>query len=105
GQGDIIGTVVEAMSCRNYLDVLPAYFDVAMKSRTADTADDAEMLQLIADTRILPYARSYDLRFGALIKDIFKTNKSVASYYEAQKNGAEKTLNKVIAAYEDMKNN
>lgn len=104
-QGDIIGTVVEAMSCRNYLYVLPAYFDVAMKSRTADTADDAEMLQLIADTRILPYARSYELRFGALIKDIFKTNKSVASYYEAQKNNAEKTLEKVIAAYEDMKNN
>ena len=104
-QGDIIGTVVEAMSCRNYLYVLPAYFDVAMKSRTADTEEDAEMLQLIADTRILPYARSYDLRFGALYQDLFNKNKNVASYYEAQKNNAEKTLNKVIAAYEDMKNN
>ncbi len=104
-QGDIIGTVVEAMSCRNYLYVLPAYFDVAMKSRTADTEEDAEMLQLIADTRILPYARSYDLRFGALYQDLFNKNKNVASYYEAQKNNAEKTLNKLIAAYEDMRNN
>ena len=102
-QGDIIGTVVEAMSCRNYLYVLPAYFDVAMKNRTADTEEDAEMLQLIADTRILPYARSYDLRFGSLYQDIFKTNKNVASYYESQKKNAEKRLATLIAAYEDMK--
>ncbi len=104
-QGDIIGTVIEAMSCRNYLYVLPAYFDVAMKSRTADTEIDAEMLQLIADTRILPYARSYDLRFGALYKDLFTSNKNVASYYEAQKKNAEKTLTKLIDTYEEMKNN
>jgi hypothetical protein len=74
-----------------------------MKNRTADTEEDAEMLQLIADTRILPYARSYDLRFGSLYQDIFKTNKNVASYYESQKKNAEKRLATLIAAYEDMK--
>ena len=74
-------------------------------NRTADTESDAEMLQLIANTRILPYARSYQLQFGALYHEIFLTNKNVASYYEAHKNYAEKTLEKVIVAYEDMKNN
>ena len=46
-------------------------------NRTADTESDAEMLQLIADTRILPYARSYQLQFGALYHEIFMTNKNV----------------------------
>jgi hypothetical protein len=46
-QTDIIGTVVEAISCYNYKNVLPVYFESAMKSRIADSPDDADMLQLL----------------------------------------------------------
>jgi len=102
-QLDIIGTICEAMACYNYQNVLPIYFDVAMKSRMADQPDDAEMLQLIADTRTISFSYSYGMYFNNLIGDLGTSNAEVASYHKKQIKAAQKTLDKMIQSYEDMK--
>ena len=58
-QLEIVGTICEALSCSNFNIVIPAYFDVTMKSRIADTPDDSEMLQLIRDTRTVAFAYTF----------------------------------------------
>lgn len=102
-QRDIIGTIVEATSCYNYKNVLPAYFDVAMKNRTADSPDDAEMLQLIADTRKISFAYSYSMDFNTVIADMIKGNTEIGSYYASKEKAANKNLEKLLKTFEDMK--
>lgn len=102
-QADIIGTLCEAISCYNYNNVLPAYFEVAMKSRTADSPDDAEMLQIIADTRTISFSQAFGLQFYSILGDLGTGNKEVASYLKTTQKAAERNLSKLIYAFEEMK--
>lgn len=101
-QIDIIGTICEAISCYNYKNVLPAYYEVAMKSRTADSPDDAEMLQIIADTRTISFGYSYKMSLNNILGDIGTTNREVASYLKSAQKMAQKNLDKLIETYETM---
>lgn len=96
----VIGTVCEALSAYNYKNVLPVYFDVAMKSRTADSPDDAEMLQLIADTRTISFAHAYSLKFSGILNDVGTGSQEVASYIKSNEKMAQKTLDKLISKVE-----
>lgn len=98
----VIGTVCEALSAYNYKNVLPVYFDVAMKSRTADSPDDAEMLQLIADTRTISFAHAYGLKFARILSDIGSSSQEAASYVQSNQKVAKKTLEKLIASVEKI---
>lgn len=104
-QLDIIGTVCEALSCRNYNTVLPVYFESTMKSRLADAPDDAEMLQLIADTRMSSFGWAYELQFRNILGDIGNSTTGVASYYQRNQKAAEKNLEKLVKAFEKIKEN
>lgn len=99
---DIAGTVIEAMSCYNYNNVLPAYFEGALKSRIADAPDDSEMLQIIADTRTIGFAYAYGLTFNNIINDCVIGTNEVASYFQKSEKVAQKTLDKLIASFEEM---
>ena len=97
-----IGYVVEALSCYNYNNVIPAYFDVAVKTRLADSPDDAEMLQIIADTRTIGFAYFYSMPFNNIISDLKSGKKELASYIEKGTKSATKNLDKLITAFEAM---
>ena len=103
-QTDIVGTICEALSCYNYQHVLPVYFDVSMKRRMADSPDDAEMLQIIADTRMTSFAYAYDLPFKNILGDLGASGTGVGSYYEKQQRSAVKLLDKMLANFEKIIN-
>ena len=100
-QLDIIGTVVEAMSCYNYNNVLPAYYETAIKARTADAPDDTEMLTIISDTRTISFSYTYQLTYNNILNDL-GNNGEVASYIKKNEKAAVKTLEKMIEKYEKM---
>ena len=102
-QLDLIGTVCEALSCRNYQTVLPVYFESTMKSRLADAPDDAEMLQIIADTRTTSFSFAYDLAFRNILGDLGTGSEGVASYYQKNSRIATKTLERLIKEFRDIK--
>ncbi len=104
-QGDqltTVATLCEAISCYNYQNVLPAYYDVAMKSRTADSSDDAEMLQLIADTRTMSTAQCYSLTFNNILGQLGDSNKEVASYIKSNEKVATKMLDKFLNTFSEL---
>lgn len=78
-QREIIGYVCEALSCCNYNNALPVYFDSTMKSRIADEPDDAEMLQLIRDTRTIGLAFAYNLHCNNIYELVTENGGNVAS--------------------------
>ena len=101
-QQNAIGTVVEAMSCYNYKNILPAYYEVTMKARIADEPDDAEMLQLLADTRTIGFAYAYELPGNNMIEDLINNGSmGVASYLQKITKNAGKQLDKLLANFAD----
>ena len=101
-QLDIIGTVVEGMSCCNYNNVLPAYYETAIKARTADAPDDTEMLTIIAGTRTISFSYTYQLTYNNIVNGCIENNSEVASYFKKNEKAASKTLQKLIEKYEKM---
>lgn len=101
-QQHIVGTICEAMSAYNYNHVLPVYLEGALKSRAADSADDTEMLQIIADTRTIGFAYGYGLQINNILGDILDNGQGAASYFKSKEKVAEKALNKMISNFEDM---
>ena len=93
------GIILEALSCHNYNYMLPVYLENTLKSRLADNPDDAEMLQLIADTRTIAFAFAMKLTYDNFIKDVVFTNTETASYLQKSAKLAEKTLEGVVKGY------
>lgn len=94
---DFIGIMTEVMCAESYKQVLPAYYDVALKQRYASSPEDAEMIELCVDSRVFDLGYVYDnwkgvsfylesLISNAGSKDITshykKNEKPVAKYYE-----------------------
>ena len=98
-QADIIGTVVEALSAQNYRGVLPVYFETVMKSKIADSPDDAAMLQIIADGRTLSFGYSYGLVFKDVLRQLIVGKNEIASYYQSNKEKAENELDTLITSF------
>ena len=100
-QQNAIGTVVEALSCANYKSALPTYYEVTMKARIADAPDDAEMLQLIADTRTIGFAYAYELPGGNFVGDLIENSVGTASMLQKIEKQANKSLEKLLASFSD----
>ena len=98
---NIIGTITEAMSCYNYNKVIPAYFEGAMKARMADSPDDSEMLQIIRDTRTIGFAYAYKMEIANIFNSLKDSNR-VASYVAKYQKVAERKLNDLIDAIEEL---
>ncbi len=100
-QIDIIGTVVEALSAKNYAGVLPVYFETVMKARIADSPDDAEMLQIIADGRTISFAMQYGLEYYNTLKELIVGRKEVTSYYQGKAEAAQGKLDTLIESFDE----
>ncbi len=101
-QEEIVGTVLEAMSCYNYVNMLPVYLESTLKSRLADEPDDAEMLSIIADNRTISFAYSFGkLTYNNLIADCVFASFETASYLKRSERMASKTLEKTLAKFLD----
>ncbi len=90
-QQHVVGTISEAMSAYNYNHVLPVYLEGALKSRAADSADDTEMLQIIADTRTIGFAYGYGLQINNILGDILD-NGQARRHTSNQKKKSQKKL-------------
>ncbi len=102
---DFIGTITEALCAESFKQVLPAYYDVCLKSRYADEPDDAEMIELCVNSRVFDIGYVYDGWHGVsfyiqnLIAD---RSKDIASYYAKNEKSATQHYEEVLDMfYED----
>ena len=49
---DMVSATIELMAYESYKTVIPTYIDVVLKSKQANSPDDAEMVQLIIDSMV-----------------------------------------------------
>ena len=99
--------VLEALSCIGYNDIIPTYFNVALKDKYTRDADTAEMLDIIQAGAYFDFADAF---YGNLsgVSDFltsyayYNSNaKGLASFFEKQRNSIQKQLDELYEAYED----
>lgn len=98
---DRTSIVIESLAAESHYTVIPAYYEIAMKSKYARDLITSDMLDLIFDSR------SYDLgiyygwgdlsaRFCSLV---YEASTDFASMYDANKSAAEEALNKFVEQF------
>jgi len=98
--------VLEALSCIGYNDIIPTYFDVALKDKYTRDTETAEMLDIIRDAAYFDFADAFYGNLGGDISDylsgyISAASKGLASRFAKQEKPMQKKLDELYAAYED----
>lgn len=96
---ELIGAVVEAMSCDYYYNVTPVYTGIAVEQKGTRDEESVKMIRNILDSRIINFAYLYDgfsgwiMKLDKLIQDENQIASKIALY-----------TNAVTAYYEDAVN-
>ncbi len=102
---DRTSAVIEALSYAGYKKVIPAYYEITLKGKLADSEDDVKMLEIINNTRTISFAYIYDNweGFGHLFSNIFNGtggSRDYTSYYEKRLKSAQKRADKISEAFQ-----
>ncbi len=95
---DFIGVMTEVMCAEAYKQILPAYYDVALKQRYASSPEDAEMIELCVASRVFDLGYVYDNWKGVsfyMESLINAGNKDITSHYAKNEKAATKYYEKV----------
>lgn len=85
---DIAGAVLEALSSSNHENVLPAYFETALKKKYARDDDSSRMYDIIRETMTLDFGYIYGNAIGYpewVFNDSYKKENSFASNLASKK--------------------
>lgn len=87
--------------CSNYQNVLPVYFESALKTRLSESPDDAAMFDIIKDTRTIGLEYAYQMDFANIVNPCVIQKADFMSYYKRWERSAQRNAN---ALYEEFKN-
>ena len=101
---DNTSLILESMAILGREYVIPAYYDVALKTRNSRDEDSAPMLDIIMQNRVFDLGY-YNTEMGGAYSSHFaelasENNPDFASWYEKKLKAATATRDKTIAAYE-----
>lgn len=99
---DIIGTITEALSCANYQNVLPVYFETAIKTKLSDSPDDAAQFDIIRDSRAIGFEFAYSLTFSNVFSSLVMNESGVASFIEKNSKLAQKIAEKLVKQFQSF---
>ncbi len=99
---EFVGVIAEAMCAESYKFVTPALYEVTFKMRYADMQEDADMMDLIMDSRSFDIGYVYDNWKGASFWPVSMVRyheEDIASYYATNWPAAEKHYETVLKLF------
>ena len=100
---ELAGAVLEALAYYGWKDVLPAYYERALKGKAARDTDSEEMLDIIFANIEFDFTQIYSFNFGdekspsmAMRRSVF-TNKDIASLWASMENSYAATMDSLVA--------
>ena len=105
---DRTGIIVEAMSAEGYKQVLPAYYEIALKVKYTHDDESVRVLDIITQSSVLDFWYIYggnDNNMIWCLPTLLKNSKPTtdfASYYEKTEGKQQKRIEQVISAIESM---
>ena len=97
----MIGTILEALNSEGAKTVIPAYYDVTLKTKHARDEESSQMLDLIFDGRIYDLGDTYwcsVLRDGIFLNMYSKNDRALASQLEKVEPKINSEIDKVVKA-------
>jgi hypothetical protein len=97
------------MAAEGYKQINPAYYEIALKKKYMHDDESVQILDIIVNSRNISFAYVYDNweGFGHMLNDLFTTNptRDFVSYYERRLGSAQRRVDAMNSAFEEMKNN
>lgn len=100
------GIIAEALCSETYKNVIPAYYEIALKEKGVRDEESVEMIDFIMSKRVYDFGYVYDnfQGFGFVIESLVKSgDANFASYYASKINGVRDAYNKMFAIFENYK--
>ena len=94
--------ILEAMACESLNNVIPAYYDIALKTKNARDEESEEMIDIIFANRVLDFGDAIwydDIRNGIFGTMFEKNNRNLASKLESMERVIKKRSDELVAAF------
>ncbi len=101
---DMTGAILEAMACSSRNDIIPVYYEIALKSKYSRDTESSDMLDIIFGNRVYDLGDSLwcDQIRDNFVKEMFQSNdRDIASKLKARQKIITKTMDKNISALTD----
>lgn len=82
------GAVIEALCAYGSREVIPAFYEISLKTKAARDDESEEMMDIIKDSIIYDIGYVSGGRFQSAGRDLFQKNADFASYYAENENTA-----------------
>lgn len=105
---ELCGATLESLSIEAYRTVIPAWYEVALKSKHADTERDADMIDVIYNTIDTSFIMIADKLLGtgsffwAMLGEGKKTPGDFASFYEKSAKSFDKKWAKMLESFAEL---
>ena len=106
---ELTSMVCEALSYYSRKDVVPAYYEVALKEKYTRDEEVKEMLDIIRDSAQMDFAFAYSTAFNPFINCLteFYPNEGekqdhIASFYASKKPNWDATLQEIVEAFNEL---
>ena len=96
-----IGAITEAITCESFNMVIPAYYEVSLKTKYARDEESEEMLDLIFSNRVFDLGSTIWcglLRDGIFLNMFRRNDRNLTSQFERVENRVNKEIQKVLDA-------
>lgn len=104
---DRASIVLEALTCESHNIVIPAYYEIALKSKYTRDEESQRMIDIILSSRVLDFGDTYlqsELRDGFVAPMFINNNHDIVSAASKYQKTFDKRLEKMIEAYEVLEN-
>ena len=100
-----VGTIVEALAAESYKQVIPTFYEVALKTRYLRDNESKKMVDIIIKNRVFDFGYVYDnwKGFAYTLNDIIKSgNPNFESYYSRKYTGARYQYKSIVKIFEKI---
>ena len=102
---DMVSATIELMAAESYKTVIPTYVDVVLKSKQANSPDDAEMVQLIIDSMVYSFGWIFCSTHMGNMGKAFRVvdgSRDLSNYYQTNQSAYEAALDGLIDAFASL---
>ena len=103
---DMIGTVVEALCCKNYNDVVPKVWELVLGRKLADSEEDTAMFEIIRGAQFVDLGFAFSGQSGKLNDLVFMTKNTkssqVASYVEKRREAVVTKIDELNSLFSEL---
>ena len=99
---EMTGALLEAMSSESAKQLIPVYYEIALKTKTSRDAESEEMLEIIYRNRVYDLGDTYWctlLRDGMFLTMFDKNDRELASKIAKNQSKVDKAISKIVDAF------